>query len=653
MMNVKRLLKFGLMAVLAIFLIGVTPALGIPLAWETSSSSEDTSSSPGDLEITRDPATGAVRFLRSRRGLDSGVDSAALTASPSSAVFTFLNRYQDLLGMPNAEKELVFRERKVDSIGMIHIRLRQVHRGVPVYGAEVRVHYAPDGKTVRAVNGRFIPHLAIRPRPTIDRDAAIAIVRTLQAGGILWEEPLLRIYSGHIDPAVSGDHLAWLVRIFDEQEPSRNLYVVDAHTGVVLTTYNELNTDRYREIYDAGHGTNLPGIQVRVEGDPATGDGDTDNAYDFLGETYDYFFDNFGRDSFDNRGATLVATVHYGLGYQNAFWNGVQMVFGDGFTVDDVTAHELTHAVTEYSANLIYRDQSGALNESFSDIFGELVDQENDTDPNDDWLIGEDLPMGAIRDMSHPPAFDDPDKVSDYVCTLSDNGGVHTNSGIPNKAAYLMAEGGAFNGYTIEGIGLEKMAHVQYRTLTVYLTPSSSLVNDYHALNQSCEDLIGTYGITPHDCEQVKNALLAVEMESEPTCPTIPIWETAYTTLFSTPSDLDLFRRYRDEFLAKSRRGRLYTRFLYKHSEEALGVLLSNPELMSQASYLIKANRGAVSEVVNGYEGVIYDTDEVVSFLNAYAKKSPMALKILAHVVKWEMLRKERQRERFLGFELK
>jgi Zn-dependent metalloprotease len=544
--------------------------------------------------------------------------------------------------MPNAEKELVFRERSVDHIGMIHIKLHQVHQGIPVYGAEVRVHYAPDGKTVRALNGRFIPHLAIRPEPTIDRDAALAIVRAIQPEGTLWEEPLLRIYSGLIDPAVSGDHLAWLVRIFDEQEPSRNLYVLDANTGVVLTTYNELDTALKREIYDAKNGTSLPGVLVRSEGEPPILDDDTDNAYDFLGDTYDYFFDKFERDSFDDAGATLLATVHYRTNYRNAFWNGARMVFGDGFTVDDVTAHELTHAVTEYEADLIYRDQSGALNESFSDIFGELVDQENGNPIADDWLMGEDIPfgIGAIRSLSNPPAFGDPDKVSDYDCTSSDNGGVHTNSGIPNKAAYLMAE----------SIGPEKMARVQYRALTEYLTPSSSFRDDYDALNASCDDLIGTNGIIPGDCVQVNNALLAVEMNTEPECRG---WALAYDTLFESPSDLGLLRRYRDEFLNKTRMGRLYTTLLYKHSEEALGVLLANPELLFEAAYLINTNKDAVSEHMEGNEGVIHNTDEIVSFLTAYAEKSPVALKILAHVVKWEMMIKRRRGETFLGFELR
>ena len=122
---------------------------------------------------------------------------------------------------------------------------------------------------------------------------------------------------------------------------------------------------------------------MRTEGGPATGDADADNAYTYLGDTYDYFWTQHGRDSWNGGGAALIATVHYcpnaaSCPYQNAFWNGSQMVFGDGFSAaDDVVAHELTHAVTETSANLFYYMQSGALNESFSDIFGEAVDLSN------------------------------------------------------------------------------------------------------------------------------------------------------------------------------------------------------------------------------------------------------------------------------------
>lgn len=615
--------------------------------------------SDDDLKIVRYPSTGAVRFLSSKQGLESGVKKSLLRKNPGRAARTFLRRYLSLLGMPNAHRELVFKRKTKDVKGMTHLRLKQVYQGVPVYGAEVMVHYQPGAKKVFALNGTFIPYLALKTQPNIDSDAAIAIVRGIQEQGVLWEDPLLRIYSGHIDPAVWGNHLAWLVRIFDEQEPSRNLYVVDAHTGDVLTTYNELTTKHNRMVYTANNSYTIPGTLVREEGDGATGDTDTDEAYDFLGHTHDYFFGNFGRDSFDGAGTALVATVHYGVGFQNAGWLGSpinQMIFGDGFTVDDVTAHEVSHGVTEYTANLIYRNQSGALNESYSDIFGEIVDQINlqgtDT-PAVKWLMGEDIPgFGAIRDMSDPPAFGDPDKVSDYLCTSSDNGGVHTNSGIPNKAAYLMIDGDSFNGYTITGIGQSKTEQIQYRALSTYLGPSSGFVDYYLAMNQSCQDLIGSHGIIAEDCDEVNEALLAVEMHEDPDCGGNAGWLSAYPTLLDAPSDLKMMRQYRDEVLAKSSRGRLYKGLLYRNSEKALAVLKNNPELGARASGLIHVNKGAISDVLAGQAGVIYNTDEIVAFLGDYAQKSPPGVKFFAKMVSVAMMKNKNRGKLFLGFRL-
>src|SRR5512147_1009001 len=145
---------------------------------------------------------------------------------------------------------------------------------------------------------------------------------------------------------------------------------------------------------------------------------------------------------------TIISTVHYGSGYQNAFWTGSQMVYGDAYgfpLADDVVAHELTHGVTQYESNLFYYYQSGAINESFSDLWGEYYDQTNGQDiyPDSEWLLGEDVIGyydGPFRSMSNPPAFGDPDKMSsiNYYIGTGDNGGVHSNSGINNKAVYLM-----------------------------------------------------------------------------------------------------------------------------------------------------------------------------------------------------------------------
>lgn len=231
-----------------------------------------------------------------------------------------------------------------------------------------------------------------------------------------------------------------------------------------------------RSLHDAQNKMLLPGMPVRMEGQPATGDAAVDEAYDALGASYDFFWKVLRRDSIDNKGFALVGSVHYGLGYENAFWNGAQMVFGDGdgeifqrFTRSlDVVAHELAHGVIESTAGLIYANQSGALNESLSDVFGILTKQFvlGHTVEQADWLIGADLLTPKIngrglRSMSHPgTAYDDPllgkdpqpDHMREFVITQEDNGGVHINSGIPNRAFYLAAR--ALGGFAWKKAGV-------------------------------------------------------------------------------------------------------------------------------------------------------------------------------------------------------
>ncbi len=570
--------------------------------------------------------------------------------------------------MPDAENELTLERKSDDDIGMTHLRLKQVFQGVSVYGAEVIVHYQLGGRKVSSVNGIFLPNLKVNATPDIDSEKAVAIVREIQQDGELWEKPLLSIYSGHIDHAVQGNHLAWLVRIYNESEPSRNLYVVDAHTGDVLTSYDELPDAKNRTVSDAGNTTAYPGTTARSEGQGAVGDAAVNNVYDFLGATYDFFFQQFGRDSYDGSGAALNATIRYcppgeACPWANAQWNGSRMLFGDGYTVDDITAHELSHAVTERTANLTYHDQSGALNESYSDIFGEIVDLDyatgNDA-PGNEWIIGEDLPIGSLRNMANPPASNDisqPDKVSDYNCTFNDDGGVHINSGIPNKAAWLMSAGGSFNGQNVIGIGRAKMGQVQYRALSQHLTSSSGLVDYYNLMNQSCQELIGQYGITSGNCNEVDKALLAVEMNKEPgdVCiggNTIG-WASAYVTLLSLPSDLSMMRQYRDDILYKTSAGKLYVEELYKNSEEALKVLNDNPELMNRAGELIQANKDAVADVLAQGNGTIHDTDAITDFLADYAKASPSDLRFLVNKVRVDMKKHKQEKKQFFGFILK
>jgi Zn-dependent metalloprotease len=260
-----------------------------------------------------------------------------------------------------------------------------------------------------------------------------------------------------------------------------------------------------RTISDARHLENLPGVRVRGEDDPPTGDADVDEAFDGLGATFDFYWDAYGRSSIDGAGGELLATVHYGRDYDNAFWNGERMVFGDGdgeifagFTESlTVVAHELAHGVTEYEGGLVYQGQSGALNESLSDVFGALTEQHHlgQSAEAATWLIGEGIFTPAVqgvalRSLAAPgTAYDDdvlgrdpqPAHMDDYVQTPDDNGGVHINSGIPNHAFYLTAT--ALGGRAWERAGL-----VWYRTLTSgTLSPTSDFAAFARATVASAE----------------------------------------------------------------------------------------------------------------------------------------------------------------------
>jgi len=245
---------------------------------------------------------------------------------------------------------------------------------------------------------------------------------------------------------------------------------------------------RRRQVFDCQGTTDLPGDPVRSETDTNPNrDRTVNEAFDNAGTTWDFYNKIFGRESVDDHGKTLVSSVHYGEKYDNAFWNGQQMVYGDGdgvifrrfTTALDVIAHELTHGVTQFTAQLAYQDQSGALNESMSDVFGSMVKQWalGQSVDQADWLIGAAIMAPgfkgrALRDMANPgTAYDDPrlgkdpqpGDMKDYVQTDADNGGVHTNSGIPSRAFVLAAK-------AIGGNSWEKAGKIWYVTLTERLT---------------------------------------------------------------------------------------------------------------------------------------------------------------------------------------
>ncbi len=284
--------------------------------------------------------------------------------------------------------------------------------------------------------------------------------------------------------------------------------------------------NKSRIVYDCKHKDGQPpeGTLVRKEGDPRSKDMAVNEAYDGAGATYDLYYDIYQRNSIDNRGMSIVSYVHYDVDYDNAFWDGSEMVYGDGdgeifdrFTkCIDVIGHELTHGVTQYEANLAYSNQPGALNESMSDVFGSLVKQRTlkQTAAKADWLIGAGLLKPkihgkALRSMKAPgTAYDDPvlgkdpqpATMKDYVKTSSDNGGVHINSGIPNHAFYLAA-------VEIGGNAWKKAGKIWYIALRDRLRSKSNFARAASATSSVARDL---YGNGSKEMKAVRKAWKAV-----------------------------------------------------------------------------------------------------------------------------------------------
>jgi Zn-dependent metalloprotease len=472
--------------------------------------------------------TGLVTFAATR---DAGLLLERTQLAPADArALDFVDVYGQAFGLNGRGDVAVVRTTRVDALGFEHVRLQQMHRGIPVTGSQLVVHL--KGARVHGANGEMLTDLPADVTPAITADAAVAQARTLVATvypartGVTFTAPRLEVFNrGLLEHRPTPSRLAWFVEA--RAHGVREFIWVDALSNVVLLNFNQTPHARNRQVFNAGGGSALPGVLVRAENDPPSGNADVDAVFNALGGTYDYFLGTHGRDSYDGFGSPIVSSTNFNDGScPNAAWSAFdqQLIFCAGIVADDVVAHEFSHAVTEYSAGLFYFVQSGALNESFSDIFGESIDLLNglgDDSPAHRWILGEELSASFRRHMMTPPTFGQPGKMSDpqlHCDSSTDSGGVHGNSGIPNHAYALMVDGGTFNGFSITGIGLTKAARIQYQALTGYLTPTASFKDAFNALNQSCSDLLGTGGITISDCVQVANALQAVELNASFSC---------------------------------------------------------------------------------------------------------------------------------------
>ncbi|MFC7440706.1 M4 family metallopeptidase [Laceyella putida] len=456
-------------------------------------------------------------------------------------VWAYLNAKRGVFQFEgNATSRFKITNKEKDSkTGTVHYRLQETVHGIPVYSADQSVHLDKQGN-VTSFFGQVIPHLEQKTIPTKAKLSKRQAVQTVQAdlghkGFDGKPEATLYIY-----PHGGKFYLAYLVKASVLQpEPGYWHYFVDATTGRIINKFNavehitgngtgslgdkkEFEVTQSDKGYDLVDGTRGGGISTydaqhtedKLPGTLVSSDSTTFSnpaavdAHANAEKVYDYYKSVHGRNSYNGNGAKIISSVHVGTGWDNAAWDGKQMVYGDGdgtefkvpfSTALDVIGHELTHAVTESTANLQYQDESGALNESLSDIFGAMVDA-------DDWDMGEDLGK-TLRSMSDPKKYGQPDNYKDYVKTPDDNGGVHTNSGINNKAAYLLADGGSEDGVSVVGIGRDKTAKIYYQALTKYLTSTSDFAMMRQAAVQAATDL---YGASSSEVQSVKDAYTTV-----------------------------------------------------------------------------------------------------------------------------------------------
>lgn len=483
------------------------------------------------------------------------------------------------------------------SLGLTHYRYQQTVNGVPVELSAFIAH-VQNGLVVSA-NGEFFSNVNSSSNPTLSEATALNMALSyINAKTYKWEiqaeedhlkweqeDPNATYYpkgelvlinnNGQIEETLK---LAYKFNIYAQEPFSRREIFVDATNGNIIWEQNKIHeadvTGTATTIYsgtqtitcdnssgpfrlqEVGRGngirtfSNLNGTNYGNAVDITNGSAiwtTTDAGIDAhwgAEMTYDYYLNEHSRNSIDGAGFQLNSYVHHDNNYANAFWDGQRMTYGDGsgnsspLTALDIAGHEITHGLTSNTANLVYSAESGALNESFSDIFGNSVEF-TERPSQASWLLGEDL-GSPIRDMGNPNNGGDPDTyfgTNWASLTGGDNGGVHTNSGVQNFWYVLLTDGGSGtndNGdaYSVNGVGLTDAGRVAFRNLTVYLTPSSQYTDARFYAIQSAVDLFG--GCTA-EVESVTNAWYAVGVGSIYSPVTVSDFMSAIVTSCSAP----------------------------------------------------------------------------------------------------------------------
>lgn len=493
---------------------------------------------------------------------DSGIPKF-IKFSPNSALrvsgttttqktFNFLEENKSMFDLESVSEALKLQRKTIDQYGLENISLQQEYKGVPVFDGVLRFHY-DSSANLTAVNGNVLSISKLNPIPKVSKtEAAKTAINLINSQDINfsgdevfdYDAKLYVFQKGLIEGYAGKIHLVYEVEVRNDNDVREFVYV-DAHNGSIVQQFTGMAHALKRELYEK---TLEASTKQWEEGDTYPGELSKwqKNEITTSGHVY-YFFKNvFGRDSYDDKGATMITLNNADdINCPNANWNGIRAGYCDGTAADDVIAHEWGHAYTQFTSGLIYAFQSGAMNESFSDVWGETIDLINNYEDegedlskrtgcnsSDRWRMGEDATSfnGAIRDMWKPSCDNDPDSMATYKCKSADDdaGGVHTNSGIPNHAYALLVDGGNYNGQTIKGIGLTKAAHIFWRAQTEYLTSTSDFTVLANALEASGEDLIGkdlkeltttaapaatsNDKITADDVAQLKKAIIAVDL---------------------------------------------------------------------------------------------------------------------------------------------
>ena len=469
---------------------------------------------------------------------------------------TKLNRGQtqtmlrETFGLKN--KDLMDLKRSfTDELGFTHEVYQQYYNGVVVEGANITVH--SKGNKIWSISGNYRDiYEEVSTQASISESAALnKALQQVAARSYIWDDggeaPNGELVIVADPDGRSAPRLAYKFDIYATNPVSRADVYIDAHSNQFITENQMIHTSdtpgsgvslyngtvnftadftgsiyRLRQTsdgngvrtFDMNNGTSYNNASDITSGNANFGTSHPIGvqAHWSAEQTHKYFSQTHSRNSFDGNGAVINSYVSanlIGMGYPNninAFWDGQKMTYGDGDGVNygplvslDIVGHEITHGLTQYAANLVYSYESGALNESFSDIFGESI--EHFATGSNDWQMGTDIGVGgsgAIRSMDNPNAFGDPDTYggTNWYTGSGDNGGVHINSGVQNKWFYILAAGESGtndigNSYSVAGIGIDKAAKIAYRNLNVYLSTNSQYSDARTGAIQAAEDLYG------------------------------------------------------------------------------------------------------------------------------------------------------------------